>query len=155
MPLGVRILWWARAGKLISAIAGLVIIIDIVGEERLRRYGSTILLLTRLRGTHVGPLSIIIIVFFIDLTVLIYFYDWILNHLLFIFSFGSHLLTVGIEYLFEIFVILSTLNVIFWLFLFTVFAIGHILSREQIATYFMSASLLMFLIGFHFDLLGS
>jgi hypothetical protein len=35
---GVQVLWLDRVGKILSAIAGLVIAVDIIGEERLKTY---------------------------------------------------------------------------------------------------------------------
>ncbi|MDL1900497.1 hypothetical protein FBR02_06975 [Anaerolineae bacterium CFX9] len=37
---GVAIFWWARIGRIISAVSALTIVLEIIGPERLRRFGS-------------------------------------------------------------------------------------------------------------------
>ncbi|MEV4356530.1 hypothetical protein [Nonomuraea sp. NPDC049625] len=37
---GVPMLWWGRTGKILSFVAGTVVIIDLVGVEKLARYGE-------------------------------------------------------------------------------------------------------------------
>ncbi|SNT45686.1 hypothetical protein SAMN05216276_104538 [Streptosporangium subroseum] len=38
--LGVPMLWWGRAGKILTFVAGAVVLIDLVGPEKLSRYGD-------------------------------------------------------------------------------------------------------------------
>ncbi|MEV4017851.1 hypothetical protein AB0J35_45905 [Nonomuraea angiospora] len=38
--LGVPMLWWGRTGKILSFVAGTVVVIDLVGVEKLSRYGE-------------------------------------------------------------------------------------------------------------------
>ncbi|MFC7762773.1 hypothetical protein ACFQY4_35535 [Catellatospora bangladeshensis] len=45
---GETVLWWARAGKILQFAAGLVVILDLIGPERLRRGGQR--MTTRLRA---------------------------------------------------------------------------------------------------------
>ncbi|MER7418007.1 hypothetical protein ABT346_14690 [Micromonospora peucetia] len=37
---GVSVLWWSRFGKMAQAVAGLVVILDLLGPDRLRRRGG-------------------------------------------------------------------------------------------------------------------
>lgn len=37
---GVAVLWWARIGKIVSAVSALTIILEIIGPDRLRIFGS-------------------------------------------------------------------------------------------------------------------
>ncbi|WP_214317565.1 hypothetical protein [Nonomuraea sediminis] len=46
---GVPMIWWGRAGKILTFLSGAVVIIDLVGVERLSRYGDR---LVRLMAAH-------------------------------------------------------------------------------------------------------
>jgi len=39
---GASILWWGRIGKIIELVAGLTILVDLVGSQRLRDFGSSL-----------------------------------------------------------------------------------------------------------------
>jgi len=51
--LGLSMLWWGRFGKILSFVSGAAVIVDLIGPERLSRYGER---LTRFVGRRGGVL---------------------------------------------------------------------------------------------------
>ena len=134
---GLSILWWGRAGKFAAFAAGLVLVLDIIGPDRLRRFNTSLLSGLRadkrsgiLGGLVIGALYLLI--------------QWIAP-----FS-GSFLWeVVGIVALAGLGLALGVLaalgkRALIWVF-----------ERDKIAQVARVISLALFAVGFHFDMLAS
>lgn len=130
--LGLPMIWWGRAGKILSFISGAAIVVDLLGSEKLARYGARVtwLVQKRVLGLNLGPMlagaftaiPAIAITDHIGM-------PWLTQALLVI------VLGIGAAILLA--------------------AAGEAMTDARLAMVTRWASLALFVIGFHFDLLAS
>ncbi|WP_096595782.1 hypothetical protein [Calothrix sp. NIES-2098] len=148
---GMQILWWGRIGKVIQLISALTILAEIIGAERIRKFGKslrkdfTILKFwqdfKQVSQEFLQDLSQTRIAGKFDILKLIFFsIKWLPK------SAKIILLTLisGSAILQELFINTFIINSMAW-----------ILERPYISNLIKVVSVLLLLIGFHFDLLAS
>ncbi|WP_431927928.1 hypothetical protein [Nonomuraea jabiensis] len=131
--LGIPMLWWGRTGKILSFVAGTVVVIDLIGVEKLSRYGERLVRFMTARVTVrpfvVGLVSGMIAAAFVIVVTGPMGNDSLLRSWI-VLAIGSA--TGGLTAV-----------------------IGYALQHPRFASAARWASLGLFLIGFHFDLLAS
>lgn len=125
--LGMPMIWWGRIGKILSFVAGAAIVVDLVGSEKLARYSER---LTRRMNKGLGP--------------------WVggaLTCLLGV-AVGSYF-GVSADAMFPLIVGISVCIAL------VLGAVTDAMKHPRLATTTRWASLLLFIVGFHFDLRAS
>lgn len=127
--LGLPMIWWGRFGKILSFVAGAAVVVDLLGPERLSRYGDR---LTQFLARHsfgapagIGAVTGIIVLAVTDPIGI----HWLLQSLL--------TLAIG-----------TAAGVL-------VNAISRTLLNPEFPSVARWVSLGLFVLGFHFDLLAS
>jgi hypothetical protein len=127
--LGLPMIWWGRFGKILSFVAGAAVVVDLLGSERLSRYGDR---LTQFLARH-SVLAPAVIGFVIGIIVL------------------AVTEPIGIHWLLQAIVTLTISGSAAVL----VNAISRALLNPEFSSVARWVSLGLFFVGFHFDLLAS
>lgn len=151
------ILWLARSGKIASAIAGTVIVIDILGEERMRAFGAKVL------GRYgdweykiatFGAAASLVLLATIFTAIWRTFSNFMTEAdagntagpQILLFSTAPLVGLIALTFGLAGFVISS---------LFFLLLLSHVLAMPKVGTILRTISLVLFCGGFHFDLLAS
>jgi hypothetical protein len=146
---GVQIVWWGRFGKVAAFLAGLVIILDIVGTERLTRLTTTSG--DRLRRGD----SRILTAYVVGATIaVVAFVIWVVSTIPFNPPEDEYPMEASTNPAFILAVVLGLAVVVFswkalrWLLIW-------VFEHNRLAFTVRLTSVLLLLIGFHFDMLAS
>lgn len=127
--LGLSMIWWGRLGKVLSFVAGAAVVVDLLGPERLSRYGDRMTLLVARRPVLAPFIAGGVTAFGLTAVTDHIGMHWLLQMLLgMTFGGAAGLLTAGI---------------------------GRALRNPELPSMTRWVSLALFLVGFHFDLLAS
>ena len=157
---GLKVLWWARVGKITTTFSGLVILVDIFGEELINKFGSdtydtlskrwitnTAAIVLTLGIASVGYIYYVVTSLYRTTVAPAIAADdgsvmGSIGPLLFI---GAMILVGGI---------LAIITIPSCIVLFII-VVSRCLTYPRIGTAMRVASLVLLCLGFHFDLLGS
>ncbi|MEU6778566.1 hypothetical protein ABZ912_05135 [Nonomuraea angiospora] len=130
--LGLPMIWWGRAGKILSFISGAAIIVDLLGPEKLARYGARVtwLMQKRVLGLNLGPMMVGALTGIPALA--------ITDH-------------IGMPWLPQILLVMALAIGVSILLT----ASGEAMADARLTMVTRWTSLALFVIGFHFDLLAS
>ncbi|MFI7454465.1 hypothetical protein ACIBQX_43790 [Nonomuraea sp. NPDC049714] len=130
--LGLPMIWWGRAGKILSFISGAAILVDLLGPEKLARYGTrlTWLMEKRVLGLNPGPMLAGALTGIPALAITDHIGMPWLPQMLLVIALG-----IGASILLA--------------------ALGAAMADTRLAMVTRWTSLALFVIGFHFDLLAS
>lgn len=147
---GLPMLWWGRIGKFAAFLAGMTLIMDIVGPERLRQFSGRYL--ERHRSRHGSAGSAIVAAAAGVLLVWAIFFPGklaILGVEIMVYSSGFTTVTAGIALVISLALLAPVLLQGIRRFLIYVF------ERDTMAQTVRILSVFLFIAGFHFDMLAS
>jgi hypothetical protein len=147
---GLPMLWWGRIGKFAAFLAGMTLIMDIVGPERLRQFSGRYLERHRSRHGSAGP-AIVAAAAGVFLVWAIFFPGKlaILGVEVTVYSSGFTTVTAGIALVISLALLAPALLQGIRRFLIYVF------ERDTMAQTVQILSVFLFIAGFHFDMLAS
>lgn len=147
---GLPVLWWGRIGKVSAFLAGMTLILDIIGPERLRQFSERYLERRRPRRGFGRPAAVAAVAGVILAWAIIRPGKVaILGTELTIYSYGFTTVTAGIALIISLALLTPTL-------LHGVRrALVYVFERDALARTVQTVSLLLFIAGFHFDMLAS
>lgn len=147
---GLAVLWWGRIGKFAAFLAGMILIMDIVGPERLRQFSERYLERHRSRYGSAWP-AIVAAAAGVVVAWAIFFPGKlaILGVEITVYSYGFTAVTAGIALVISLALLTPMLLQGVRRFLIYVF------ERDAMARTVQMVSLFLFIVGFHFDMLAS
>jgi hypothetical protein len=147
---GLRVLWWGRIGKLAAFLAGLTLVLDIIGPERLRQFSERYVQRHR-RGAGPGWSAVVAAVAGLVLGWAILFPGKVsfLGMSFEIYTTGFTTVTAGIALVVSLALLAPTLLHGLRRVLIVVF------ENDALARTVQTTSLALFIVGFHFDMLAS
>ena len=148
---GLPVLWWGRLGKSAAFLAGMTLILDIIGPERLRQFSARYVNKFRLRPGFEWSALLLAAAAGAFIVWATYFPGKIevLGLEITVFSIGFNTETAGIALAFSLALLAPAVLQGFHQLLLYVF------KHDALAQTVRTASLFLFVAGFHFDMLAS
>ncbi|SDM55974.1 hypothetical protein [Allokutzneria albata] len=145
-----HVLWWGRVGKLAAFFAGMALILDIIGPERLRQFSTRYVRRNNLPRSSLGPalLGAVAAVFLLWAT----FFPGKVSFL----GFEIAVYSFGVTSAIAVFVLVISLVLLAPALLEGVRrGLVLIFERDALARTVQVTALVLFVAGFHFDMLAS